>query len=202
MSGSPPWPPALAHATQRLAGAPFTWAVAGGWALDLARGTVSRAHADVDLAVFRADQRALRAHLAGWRWLAVVAGRPVRWEAGEWLALPVHELHAVAPAPDAVPALEFLLNERDGSDWVFRRDPRVRLSLARAVVRVGSDHPPVLAPEVVLLYKAKAPRAVDEADFVAAEPHLAPAARRWLAQALDVCHPGHPWRLALGARAP
>ena len=195
-------PPPLARVAGVLADAPFPWSVAGGWALDLAQGTVTRAHADVDLAVFREHQRLLRAHLPGWRWTRVAAGVSEPWPADEWLTLPVHELHAAPPEPHAAPALEFLLNERAGTDWVYRRDPRIRLPLARALTRAATSRLPVLAPEVVLLYKAKAPRAVDEADFATALPHLSTAARTWLADALAICHPGHAWRLALDSARP
>jgi len=53
---------------------------------------------------------------------------------------------------------------------------------------------PYLAPEIVLLYKAKEPRASDEADFTATEPALPIESRRWLARAVERCHPGHAWR--------
>ena len=194
-------PPPLARVAGVLADAPFPWGVAGGWALDLAHGTVTRAHADLDLAVLREHQRLLRAHLSGWRWTRVAAGVSEPWPADEWLTAPVHELHAAPPEPHSAPALEFLLNERAGTDWVYRRDPRIRLPLARAFTS-AAGRLPVLAPEVVLLYKAKAPRAVDEADFAAALPYLSAPARTWLAEALAICHPGHAWRLALGAAEP
>jgi Aminoglycoside-2''-adenylyltransferase len=169
------------------------WAVAGGWAIDLALGAVSRAHADVDLAAFRDDQRLLRAHLAEWRWEYVDDGVLVPWHDNQWLALPVHELYATN---DAGSRIELLLNERDGHDWVFRRDPRVRLPLARAIV-TSSSGLPALAPEVVLLYKSKEPRATDEADFGTALPRLDPFARRWLHDALGQCYEKHPWQAAL-----
>jgi hypothetical protein len=185
-----------------LAGAPFPWAVAGGWALDLARGAVTRRHADVDVAVFREHQQAVRAHLPDWRWTRVVAGRREPWPAAEWLARPVHELHAAPPGPSVGAGLEVLLNERSGADWVFRRDSRIRLPLAQAVRVAADGATPVLAPEVVLLYKAKAPRAVDEADFAATRPDLTAPARRWLAAALALVHPGHAWWLALAEADP
>jgi hypothetical protein len=52
---------------------------------------------------------------------------------------------------------------------------------------------PYLCPQVVLLYKAKQPRHVDREDFDRTLPTLDDAARSWLAQALEVCHPGHDW---------
>ena len=56
---------------------------------------------------------------------------------------------------------------------------------------------PVLAPEIVLLYKAKAPRPKDETDFRNALAAMSPNARRWLRRALETAHPGHPWVAAL-----
>jgi len=52
-------------------------------------------------------------------------------------------------------------------------------------------------PEVVLLYKAKAPRERDQADFSRVGPLLTASAKSWLASALAICHPRHPWRASL-----
>ena len=176
------------------------WAVAGGWALDLALGRVTRPHADVDVAVFRDDQDALRAALPAWDFAAVVGGRMTPWERGARLELPVHEVHVRAPAGASPSTLEFLLNERDGADWVYRRDAAVRLPLARAL-RPGPGGVRVLAPEVVLLYKSRAPRPADEADFLVAWPLLDAEGRAWLRDALLRARPDHPWAVALAPRA-
>jgi hypothetical protein len=179
-------------------GAP--WAVAGGWALDLALGRVTRPHGDVDVAVFREDQDALRPALPGWHFDVAVAGALVPWQPAARLELPVHEVHARPPAGRAEPALEFLLNEREGAEWVYRRDPAVRLPLARAIQPVPGGVR-VLAPEIVLLYKSKAPRAADEQDFLAAHPLLNAQARAWLRDALLRARPDHPWAAALAREA-
>ena len=55
------------------------------------------------------------------------------------------------------------------------------------------DGVPYLAPEVVLLFKAKAAREKDELDLGRALPLLEPARRAWLADALRLVHPGHAW---------
>ena len=53
---------------------------------------------------------------------------------------------------------------------------------------------PYLAPEIVLLFKAKhADRDKDAADFARALPLLDDQRRQWLADALRVVHPGHDW---------
>lgn len=172
------------------------WAVAGGWALDLALGRVTRPHADVDVAVFREDQMMLRAALPGWRFAMATAGVLAPWDPVTWLELPVHEVHAQPPAGVPGGPLEFLLNERAGADWVYRRDPAVRRPLTQAVVKVAGGMP-VLAPEIVLLYKSTAPRAKDEADFRVASSRLEGEARSWLRAGITRTTPGHPWAVAL-----
>jgi hypothetical protein len=170
---------------------PAPWCIGGGWALDLFLGRLTRAHSDVDLALLREDQARLHEHLAGWQLRKVVNGVLTSWPATEWLASPVHEVHAQSPDDPNI-TLEFLLNERVGDQWVFRRDPTVRCP-ARQVIAASSAGLPVLCPAVVLLYKAKQPRAVDELDFRAVRDHLAPERREWIRAALEHTHPGHPW---------
>jgi hypothetical protein len=192
-------PPEVAGLSRLLRDLTAPWAVAGGWAIDLALGRVTRAHADVDVALLREDQAALRAALPGWEFRAAVDGAPVPWAVGVRLEAPVHEVHA-RPAAGAEDAIEFLLNERDGADWVYRRDPAVRRPLTR-VFREARGGMRALAPEVVLLYKSKAPRAADEHDFRAALPLLDVEARRWLAAALRRADARHPWAAILAPEA-
>ena len=190
-------PPEIQRVATLLRDLRAPWAIAGGWALDLALGRVTRPHADVDVAVFRDDQDAVRGALPGWRFEAAVRGALVPWEPGVRLELPVHEVHIWPPSGSPI---ELLLNEREDADWVYRRDPAVRLPLALALREVAGGVW-VLAPEVVLLYKSRAPRPTDEADFHAAQPALGGAARAWLREALLRGAPEHPWALALATDA-
>jgi hypothetical protein len=173
------------------------WGIAGGWALDLFIGHESRAHPDIDIAILRADQQQLRSQLSG-RVEKVVAGQLVEWSPTEVLEPPVHELHVTWP--DGY-QLEFLLNEQDRAthEWVFRRNGQIRRPLA-AVFATGRDVP-YLAPEIVLLYKAKATTVKDDADFHAVLPHLQGEQRSWLGRALDVVAPGHRWATILAREA-
>ncbi|MEM7711421.1 MAG: hypothetical protein AAF264_11870, partial [Pseudomonadota bacterium] len=86
------------------------------------------------------------------------------------------------------------------SEWAYRRDPTIRAPRSQVVLR-DRDGIPYLAPEAVLLFKAKHCRPKDEADFAAALPSLDPARRRRLARWLDATHPGHPWRDRLRSNA-
>jgi hypothetical protein len=42
------------------------WWIAGGWALDLFLGEVTRAHKDLDVGIFRSDAATVVAALSGW----------------------------------------------------------------------------------------------------------------------------------------
>ncbi|HMF83528.1 MAG TPA: hypothetical protein VKI01_09650 [Acidimicrobiia bacterium] len=52
-------------------------------------------------------------------------------------------------------------------------------------------------PEVALLYKSKMARPKDFGDFAALLPHLDAHRRTWLADAIALANPEHPWVWAL-----
>ena len=168
------------------------WFIAGGWAVDLYLGEVTRPHEDIEVAVFREDQAALREHLEGWSWRKVVAeGVLSEWPQGEALELPVHEVYGFNESAEPG-EIEFLLNESDERGWVFRRDGRIARPLERCGM-VSAAGVPFLSPEIVLLYKSKNPRPKDEQDFAAVAARLDGERRDWLRGALEVCDPGHRW---------
>jgi hypothetical protein len=169
------------------------WGFCGGWAIDLAIGRRTRPHKDVDVALLRREQAAFYEHmrLQGWTLEAVRDGRAYRWD-GSNLPPPVHEIWCRRAAGEPS-GFEALLNESEGADLLFRRERSVRLPLA-AAFRVSTSGLPVLAPEVVLLYKAKEPD--DEAnrrDFGNVLPGLGAAQRKWLQGALRTVSPDHEW---------
>jgi hypothetical protein len=92
--------------------------------------------------------------------------------------------------------LGFLLEQGSTDRWVFRRYPAVTRPL-RQLGRATADGVPYVAPEVALLFKAKAPRFKDQRDFDRVLPVLDGAARAFLAWALEQAQPGHPWRAQL-----
>ena len=163
------------------------WAIAGGWAIDLFLGRTTRSHADVDVAVFRDEQSELRATFPQFEFRLAIDGELVDWERARVLELPLHEIHAISP----IGTIEFLLNERRDDRWIYRRDARIDRPLSRTILRSSSG--PILAPEIVLLYKSKNPRATDNADLANTIPQLPTEARAWLATALELSAPGHPW---------
>jgi hypothetical protein len=195
MSQSETWLSGLLEVRRVLAAYQAGWAIAGGWALDLFLGRPTRAHADVDVAIWRVEQASLRPALSDWAFAVVQGGRLRPWAKDERLELPIHEIHATRKHGTDV--LEFLLNERDESDWMYRRDPSIRRDM-NAAIR-WRERIPYLAPEIVLLYKSTAPRLTDEADFRAVAGALSSEQRAWLSGAIAVSSSSHPWRLALEA---
>jgi hypothetical protein len=181
--------PLVSRIGQALTARELGWAVAGGWAIDLFLRRVTRKHADVDIAVWRDEHEHLRDALPDWRFSIAESGQLRPWPPGTLLAPPLHELHATTA--DEQSSVEFLLNDRRDGAWLYRRDPAIRLPLADAILRDGPLY--FLAPEIVLLYKSKSPRATDEADFRNALPRLSNGSRTWLASALVRADAAHPW---------
>lgn len=172
------------------------WFVAGGWAMDLYLGRITREHSDIEIAILREDQLELRSYLECWEFKKIRQGKLEPWFADERLELPVHEIHARRPSV-ALCELEILLNESDGHFWVYRRNPLVKRELS-LVSMSTKDNIPYLAPEIVLLYKAKDPKLHDERDFQNVRSRLDKERSSWFRRALATCHPHHRWNLASG----
>jgi hypothetical protein len=168
------------------------WWIAGGWALDLWMGRETRTHQDVDVAILRGDQQKLYEALSAWGlYYATIDHSLLPLQPGQWLEPPIHGVW-MRQAHDAPWLCEFLLNEHDDTNWMFRLDPAVQMPLAD-IGSVVSEHVPILVPEIVLLHKAHERTAKDEADFRASVPLLTPSARAWLLSALNQWAPNHPW---------
>ncbi len=173
------------------------WFVAGGWAIDLFIGDVTRVHKDIEITIFRKDQSRLREYLFGWEFTKVINRKMEPWNENEWLELPIHEIHGHSKNI-LLSALEILLNESSRCEWRFRRN----FAIGRPLSMIGlrSDiGVPFLAPEIVLLYKAKNPRSKDEDDFHRVCKLLNEERQVWLKQAITVCHPRHHWLKELHA---
>jgi len=67
--------PLVSRIGEALSARELGWAVAGGWAIDLYLGRVTRQHADVDIAVWRDEQLRLREALPEWRFSIADSGQ-------------------------------------------------------------------------------------------------------------------------------
>jgi hypothetical protein len=192
MAISDPWQPlSIEEVAMVLDGLPVRWWIAGGRAIDLFVGTSTRHHRDVDVAVLRPDQLAVQAHLDGWDLRIAHDGRLTRWTPGQLLAPHEHGIWA-RPNPASPWRFELLVDDVIDGQWAYRGNPVVRLPLEQ-LGRTTATGLPYLRPEVVLLYKARQPRAFDEHDAAVAIPRLSGSERAWLAVAIAKDRPEHHW---------
>nr|WP_157605990.1 amino acid transporter [Schlesneria paludicola] len=156
--------------------------------------SVSRFHTDVDFAILRKDQSAVLSQFiaAGWSTATAHQGNLTPCIANQTLALPIHCIWCTKESATP-PFVELLLNESENGEFVYRRCSKVRLPLDQTFInsKLGI---PILAPEIVLLYKSKdhlAPR--NDHDFARAVGTLDQTPLNWLREALRITTPAHPW---------
>jgi hypothetical protein len=179
------------RAAQWLKTSLHPWWIGGGWAIDLFLGETTRAHHDLDVGIFRTDERDVRRLFTDWEFASAHAGRLDPLSAEQTCPRISHSIWC-RPAGADEWVLELVLEESEGNEWVYRRDPRIRLPMSS--VSAGSNSGlPILAPEIELLYKSKATRPKDAHDFAVVAPRLSREARMWLREALAAVAPGHPW---------
>ena len=171
-----------------------SWAVCGGWAIDLFLNRATRSHKDVDIAVLRKDQLSIQGYLLsrGWTLEKAINGELIPWQMGEWLNLPVHTIWCKNPkaSPDFI---ELLFNEVDEANFHFRRDASITLPLEKMIISSAAGIP-ILAPEIVLLYKSKNIKASPYVgEFKKVLPYLSSEARDWFASALIKLYTNHVW---------
>jgi hypothetical protein len=179
------------RAAQWLKASPHPWWIGGGWAIDLFLDETTRAHHDLDVGIFRANERDVRRLFTDWEFASAHAGRLDPLPLDETCPPISHSIWC-RPAGADEWVLELVLEESEGSEWVFRRNPRIRRSKNSVSIPSNSGLP-ILAPEIELLYKSRAIRPKDAHDFSVVAPRLSREACAWLREALAVVAPGHPW---------
>jgi hypothetical protein len=186
------WPPN--QVAQHLAGITAPWCVAAGWALDLFRGTQAREHSDTEIAIPAAAFPDIRDRFPGYAFDAVSSGR-IWEEASPDVLAATHQTWLRDQATGNY-LLDVFREPHDGETWICRRDETIRLPYSEIIHHTPGGIP-YLAPELVLLFKAKHTRPKDQADFDATIPHMTPAQRQTLAELLARVHPGHHWLRSL-----
>lgn len=160
-----------------------SWAIGGGWAVDLLLGQPPRDE-PAEVIVLRRDLSRLFEHVLGWRVsYAAAIGSTLEqpWAKRDEIPATVRELHVKPPQVDVL-TLTIRLEEAEGGDWVCASDPRVRLPLSQAIRR-GAEGWPCLAPELLLLRAALAgDRSEPQAAAIAGK--LNDQQRAWLREAL------------------
>lgn len=166
------------------------WYIAGGWAVDLGIGKITREHHDLDICIFREHTQDVLDYFKD-------------WEIG--VALPgVHELAPCCSAKDtAAPRyclhlhqrnrfIEILLTDRVGDYVIYRRDHAVTMSI-HDFKRMDDNGRLYVNPIWQLLFKSKNPREHDELDFRNYLQVMTDNERKWLLQQLNHAEPNSPW---------
>lgn len=178
--------------TKVFADAPFYWALAGGYAVELFLGTSIRPHEDIDVIIFRDDQLHLQTWLKNWElYAADPPGTLRKWEQGEFLPYGIHDIWGHEIGEEAW-QLQIMVTEVDGNDWFTRRNPLIRGKKTDLITVYQSV--PCIRIEVQLMYKAKGQRPKDEQDFHACLPKMNTNDKLWLKEKLILLYPnGHDW---------
>jgi hypothetical protein len=166
------------------------WAVAGGWAIDLWLGRVTREHHDVEVSVRRSDQPVIHRQLVAHWEMSCIDPPGSSWRAWDGHALQ-HPTFQARARRDGHEFDLFFEDVRAG-EWSFRRDRSVHRPVAATTQRVTSGLP-IMRPEIQLLYMARHAEPKNQADFATALPELDASARAWLRESLARVEPGHPW---------
>jgi hypothetical protein len=161
-----------------------------GWGIALFLGREIRPQVDLDIARFRDEVPELLSAFTDWDVRIAKDGILTPYSR----AVPLNSQTLWARPRDVEEwAIEVLIESPEGEEWVFRRDSRVRYK-ASEVALLSDEGVPYLRPEIQLLYKAKQPRATDDADLAAAWPLLSPSATRWLPHSIEKSVPECHWR--------
>ncbi|MFP1603505.1 hypothetical protein ACLD0U_12555 [Microbacterium sp. 2216-1] len=191
-----PWMPrSVTDVARLLAGYPGRWWIAGGWAIE-AFTNLPRPHGDIDPSIPRADADLLRAHVVGAYDVWAADRGDLRPLADPSRAVPTRCSNLWLRTSGAAPwEYDVILMDASDDTWTYKRDSRVTLPFEKILwTKGGIDY---LRPEIQLLHKAPGLRPQDRLDFDAARPLLSNDSARWLRDALNTAHPGHPWAAAL-----
>ena len=186
------WSPAEVAA--RLASVSAPWYVAAGCALDLFRGTQSRPHGDIEIGVPADRFPEIRERFADLA--ADAVGDRRIWESADPEALAATHQTWLRDRRTNRYRLDVFREPHDGPTWICRRDPTIRLPY-QDIIRHDPEGIPYLVPELVLLFKAKAVRPKDQADFEGVVTMMEREQRESLRDLLTRVHPGHDWLAVL-----
>jgi hypothetical protein len=172
--------------------------VAAGWAIELFLGRGHREHEDLEIAVPRGSFDEVVEALSELEPFVITApheATPLE-EARDRL----DETHQswMLDRDAGVWRIDVFREPSDGDTWISRRHDDIRLPYDQVIDR-SDDGIPYGRPEIVLLFKARhADEPKNQVDFEATLPRLEPGQRRWLAESLELIHPGHRWLGELG----
>ena len=178
------WQPLSVPEVEKLfSNAPFSWGLAGGYAIEQFVGKPIRDHGDIDIIVCRDQQLELQRWLSGWYLYAADPPGTLRpWKKSEYLPPGIHDIWGYTNAQAW--QLQIMLTEVEGDKWFSRRSRLIGGQRGDLIVIYKGV--PCIRIEVQLLYKAKNLLPKDGLDFEACLPLMSVEAKQWLSAGLEV----------------
>lgn len=200
--------------------ADFSWAVCGGFALDLFLEKDTRTHGDIDIFVFEKDREKIFHYMLQNNWhvyefrgngkvrplnvaLSSEMGRNLMCTNGECDIVKFYPCEKEGllwyeffhTGIKEFNYLEFLFNTTNEGYFIFDKSQEIKRELSKAILFKNGI--PYLAPEIVLLYKSS--RSENEEyhfDFEKTYLYMNEEQKSWFSKSLDVLYPnGHMWRI-------
>lgn len=196
----------------------FSWAICGGFALDMFLGKEIRKHSDIDICVFENDREKILPYMLQNKWDVYEfrgngkvrsLSRELLSEAGRNLMC-TNGVCAIAkfyPCDEEgllwyeffhtgineLDYIEFLFNTATAEYLIFDEAKGIKREIEKAVLY--HERVPYLAPEIVLLYKsACADGEENNVDFEQTYPLMNDEQKEWFLRSLSILYPnGHKW---------
>lgn len=203
-----------------LQGQDFSYAICGGFALDLFLGYESRVHGDIDILAFWEDRETIITYMQskGFCVYEMLGGGKVHritdirtqeklrknifccTEDCELVRLydteekDVYWLDFQHTGLSKLNYIEFLFNEKTENEFVYVRDNRIKRKLESAILQ--KDGIPYLSPELCLVFKSTdIEREGYQQDFELTVERLNGEQRIWFEKAMEMLYPeGHKWK--------
>ncbi len=196
----------------------FSWAICGGFALDMFLGKEIRKHSDIDICVFENDREKILLHMFKNKWDVYEfrgngkvrpLSRGLLSESGRNLMCidKVCEIVKFYPCDEEgllwyeffhtgiseLDYIEFLFNTTTVEYFIFDEGKGIKRGIKKAVLY--HEDVPYLAPEIVLLYKSScADRVENNVDFEQTYPRMNDEQKEWFLRSLNILYPnGHKW---------
>ena len=194
------------------------YAICGGSAIDLFVGRKTRAHKDLDVAVYWENRDEIVRYMLDSEWelyeptrsrylhKIVAPETQKREKSNIWCVKKDNASYRFTERENylfdalfdgteqtELNFIEFLFNKRDEKFFYYARNERIKRALPAAILKTSDIC--YLAPEIVLLYKSTAAgKAEYQMDFDNAYPHMHEEQISWLMNALMTMNPdGHRW---------
>lgn len=203
-----------------LQGQDFSYAICGGFALDLFLGYESRTHGDIDILAFWEDRETIITFMQskGYCVFEMLGGGKVHriteirmqeklrknifccTEDCELVRLyeteekDVYWFDFQHTGLSKLNYIEFLFNEKTENEFVYVRDNRIKRKLESAILQ--KDGIPYLSPELCLVFKSTdIEREGYQQDFELTVERLNGEQRIWFEKAMEMLYPeGHKWK--------